>query len=416
MSKHCEYRSTSVARTALIAMALAVSNGAAAASPTTFVAEEAADGDLFGAAADVSGGLVAVGAQSTDLERDDMGAVHLFEVASGSVAKVATLAAADGELEARFGASVALGDGLVLVGAPGVILSELNEGAAYLFEREGDAWTQVAKLRRENTGRNDMAGAAVGLDGGIAVVGAPGADVAGTDSGTALVYERAAGGWEQVATLVPEAAQGGERFGSAVAVDGDHILVGASGNGPAGEDPGSAHVFERTGEVWEEVAKLAASDGAGGDAFGDAVALANDRALVGARFADLSGSDEGAAYVFERTNTGWSEVAKVTAPEPADRDQFGHAVALAGDAALVGAPRVDRPGRDSGAVWKFVAGSDKWAMSSRLSPEAPETYDEFGSAVAAEGAVAVVGAPQDIPADANGEVVTGTATLFRDVR
>ena len=415
MSKHLENRSMSSVRLTLLAAAFGLSNGAAAASATTFGAEAAADGDLFGAAVDVSGGLVAVGAYSTDLERDDVGVVHLFEARADGVVQVGTLAPADGEPEGRFGASVAVGGDVVLVGAPGVILSELNEGAAYLFERDGGTWSRIAELRRETTGRNDMAGAAVALEGGVAVVGVPGADAAGTDSGAAMVYERRAGRWTRVATLSPETAVGGGRFGSAVAVDGDRILVGASGNVAAGEDPGRAYLFERTDEGWGEVEQLAPSDGAGGDGFGDAVALARDRALVGARFADLSGSDEGTAYVFERGNDGWREVARLTAPEPADRDQFGHAVALAGGVALVGAPRVDRPGRDSGAVWQFVSGPDGWTMSSRLSPESPESYDEFGSAVAAQGAAVVVGAPQDIPADATGEVVTGTATLFRDV-
>ena len=414
MSRHYRSRPKTTVWTVLIALALAP-GAAAAARSTTFVAAEAADGDLFGAAVDTGDGLLAVGAYSTDLERADVGVVHLFEPGSDGVAQIATLAAADGELGGRFGAAVAISGDVVLVGAPGVILSELNEGAAYLFERADDAWTRVAELRRESPGRNDMAGAAVALDAGVAVVGAPGADAAGTDSGVALVYERRSGSWERVATLVPETETGGARFGSAVAVDGDRILVGASGDVQAAQNPGSAHLFERTGAGWSEVATLTPSDGAGGDAFGDAVALADDRALIGARFADQSGSDEGAAYVFERTTGGWNEIARLTAPQPADRDQFGHAVALAGDAALVGAPRVDDPGRDAGAVWEFVSGANGWGMSRRLSPEAPETYDEFGSAVAAQGSFAVVGAPQDIPADATGETVTGTATLFRDV-
>ena len=403
--------------TALLTGSLAAAGGSAAASPpATFVPQEAADGDLFGTAVDIDGGLAAVGAYSTDLERDDAGAVYLFTLDAQGASKVATLSATDGELADSFGASVAVSDDSVLVGAPGVILAELNEGAAYLFERQGDTWTEVAKLRRETTGRNDMFGSAVALDGDVAVVGAPGADTAGTDSGTALAYERRAGKWEQVSALTPQSAGAGDRLGSAVAVAGDLILIGASGDVQTGEDPGNAYLFERTDEGWREVAHLEPSDGKGGDAFGDAVALTGDLAVVGARFADITGSDEGAAYVFERSADGWVEVAKLTAPVPADRDQFGHAVALAGEVALVGAPRFDEPARDSGGVWVFARGEDGWVTSQRLSPTSPEMYDEFGQAVAADGSMVVVGAPQDIPSSASAEIVTGTATLFQGIQ
>jgi len=400
----------------LIALGLGAHGSALAAPPTTFTAGAAKDGDLFGVAVDIAGGLVAVGAPSTDRERDDMGVVHLFDVGSGDPAQLTTLAPADGELGASFGSSVAIGDGVVLVGAPGVVLSQLNEGVAYLFEREANDWVEVARIRRHAPGRNDMAGSAVAVQGSVAVVGAPGADAAGTDSGLALVYERDEDGWVRTASLTPEGAAEGARFGSAVAVDGDRILVGASGDVPAGEDPGRAFVFERDGDGWRQLAVLTPADGGGGDGFGDAVALDGDRALVGARFADLSGSDEGAAYLFRHQSDGWTEVGRLTAPEPADRDQFGHAVALGNDAALVGAPRVDEPGRDSGAIWAFSPGNGGWDDTRRLSPAAPDAYDEFGSAVAAEGDAAIVGAPQDIPKDATGETVTGTATLFRGAR
>lgn len=382
-------------------------------TPVTFVATDAVDGDLFGTSVAVDGGRIAVGASSTDLERDDVGVVYLFETdADGGVESVATLKATDGELADAFGTSVALSGDSILVGAPGVVLSELNEGAAYLFERDGEGWSQVARLRRETVGKNDMAGAAVALDGRVAVVGAPGADAAGTDSGVVLVYERGSDGWEKSAALTPESA--GERFGSAVAVEDDRILVGASGNVPAKDSAGSAYLFERSQERWRQAARLMPSDGTGGDGFGDAVSLAGSRALVGARFADLDGSDEGAAYVFEQRADGWKEVGKLTAPEPSDRDQFGHAVALGGNMALVGAPRVDDPERDTGAVWTFGPGDEGWTLRNRLMPSTPDTYDEFGSAVAAEKGFVVVGAPKDIPAEAEGEIVTGTATLIEN--
>lgn len=124
-------------------------------------------------------------------------------------------------------------------------------------------------------------------------------------------------------------------------------------------------------------------------------------------------------YVYQRGGDGWAEVAEVaelTAPEPGDRDPFGHAAALAGEVALVDAPRDDDPQRDAGTVWRYVAGADGWSSADRLSPAAPEAYDEVGSALAADGPVAIVGTPNDVPAGSSHDRVTGTATLFLDGR
>ncbi|RFF29927.1 hypothetical protein DZC52_10860 [Wenzhouxiangella sediminis] len=395
----------------IVAFGSFLATNACGASPMTFVAPDAADGDLFGTAVAMDADRILVGASSTDLEREDVGAVYLFSTGGDSAVELtATLTPDDGELADAFGASVAISGDSVLVGAPRVMLGELNEGAAYLFEREGGTWRQVAKVQRESPGKNDMAGVAVALDGVLAVVGAPGADFVGEDSGAALVYERGDEGWQKVMELAPESA--GERFGSAVAVDGDRILIGASGNVPAKDTSGSAYVFERSGGQWRQVARLTPSDGAGGDGFGDAVALEGSRAVVGARFADLGGSDEGAAYVYEKGDDGWREVARLSAPDPSDRDQFGHAVALVDGLAVVGAPRVDDPERDTGAVWVFAPGEAGWTMRERLAPSAAGAYDRFGSALGAAAGRVVIGAPEDIPEDAEGEVVTGTATLY----
>lgn len=389
-----------------------VCGAATAQSAITFGAADAADGDLFGVSVDIVGATVVVGASSTDVAREDAGAAYVFGATPDGIVERARLVASDGELADAFGAAVAVSEDAIVVGAPGVILSELNEGAAYLFERTDDGWREAARVHRDAPGRNDMFGGSVDLDDGVAVVGAPGADVGATDTGVALAYERVGGAWTRTATLTPDDARAGDRFGAAVAVHGERILVGASGNVPEEDTPGAAYVFERASGGWRQAARLVPTDGVGGDAFGDAVALHGDLAVVGARFADRAGRDDGAAYVFQRSGDGWVARATLAAPEPADRDQFGRAVAIAGEAVLVGAPRVDTPERDAGAVWAFTAQADGWSLAGRRSPEAAGAYDEFGSALAADADRVVVGAPQDIPAGADGEVVTGTATLL----
>ena len=106
-----------------------------------------------------------------------------------------------------------------------------------------------------------------------------------------------------------------------MALSGDTALVGAfPEDGPAGEAQGSAYVFTRSGTVWSQQAKLTASDAAAFDYFGFSVALSGDTALVGTPFDDalLPFWDYGAAYVFVRSGTVWSQQAKLTAADDAD--------------------------------------------------------------------------------------------------
>ncbi len=144
----------------------------------------------------------------------------------------------------------------------------------------------------------DEFGSSVGLNGYTLVVGAHKSDIDGEDSGTAIVFERQGDAWEQAAVLVANEYTVGYNFGRSVGIDGDLILVGAvfgDGNEPGS---GCAFLFERINEQWTEIAKLIADDGEAGDSFGRAVAIDGRIALVGAHHDDDQGNDSGAVYVF----------------------------------------------------------------------------------------------------------------------
>ena len=127
-----------------------------------------------------------------------------------------------------------------------------------------------------------------------------------------------------------------DNFGDSVAIAGDTIVVGAPGDDDNGSDSGSAYVFTRTGTTWTEQAKLTASDGAADDYFGSSVAIAGDTIVVGASGDDDEWQCSGSAYVFTRTGTTWTEQAKLTASDGAANDHFGGSVAIAGDTIVVG--------------------------------------------------------------------------------
>jgi hypothetical protein len=131
------------------------------------------------------------------------------------------------------------------------------------------------------------------------------------------------------------------------------VVVGAHRNDDAGTDSGSAYIFKRDGDAWNEQAKITASDGAADDNFGRNVAISGEYVVVGAHGNDDAGSASGSAYIFKRNETGWTEQAKITASDGAANDYFGGSVAISGDLAVVGANGDDDAGSYSGSAYIY---------------------------------------------------------------
>ena len=276
----------------------------------------------------------------------------------------------------------------------------------------------------------DKFGYAVAVEGDIAVIGAYQDDGNGADSGAAYVFTRVEGVWTQAAKLTASDGAAYDNFGISAAVDGDTVVVGAPGNDGAGADSGSVYVFVKPTGGWAtstETAKLTASDGAALDYFGYSVAVDGDTVLVGAYQDDddeNDSEDSGSAYVFTKPNSsgGWAdwdpmadtETAKLTASDGADDDWFGISVALDGNTAVIGAPGDDDKGIDSGSAYVFVKPSGAWAdgnETGKLTASGGAAQDNFGYSVAVdvdtlevggaevEVATVVVGAYQHDPID-----------------
>jgi len=185
------------------------------------------------------------------------------------------------------------------------------------------------------------------------VVGAHGNDDSGSLSGSAYVYKDAgAGVWNEDTKLTAFDGATGDRFGFSVAVAGGLVAVGSYADDDKGGASGSVYVYDGSGAVWVLDAKLVASDGTNGDLFGFDVALDGSRLVAGAYGDDDSGSISGSAYVFDRSGT-WSQEAKLLASDGAGGDQFGQAVAVCGDVALVGAYADSVNGHWSGSAYVF---------------------------------------------------------------
>jgi hypothetical protein len=204
------------------------------------------------------------------------------------------------------------------------------------------------------------------------------------------VYERSGQSWVQVQRLLPGLTGGGQELGSGVAVDGGRLLAGA----PSSTLPSSGYVatYQRTGGVWVGSGQLVPADGNIGDRFGDAVALEGDLALVGAPYKHTGAPRSGAAYVFERQGSSWVQVGELLDPTPHEDDLFGSVVALSGRRAAVSSWDND-PGFSRGAVFVFEEQDGEWRLVEHLTAFDGDDLDFFGAGLAFDGDALVAGAP-----------------------
>ena len=357
----------------------------------------------------------------------------------------AYLKASNTDFNQSFGHSVAVSGNTVVVGAPG---ESFSEGAAYVFVRSGTTWTQQALLKASNAaGSGDKFGYSVAVSGDTVVVGAISessnaigvngdqSDNSAIDAGAAFVFVRNGTTWTQQAYLKASNTGGGilgeslgDFFGFSVAVSGNTVVVGAyyessDANGVNGNQTdnsaslaGAAYVFVRDGTTWTQQAYLKASNSSEGDYFGYSVAVAGDTAVIGALGEDSNATgingdqndnsafDAGAAYVFVRSGTTWTQQAYLKASNTGDDDWFGVSVAVSGDTVVVGASQEssnatgvngnqsDNTSTRSGAAYVFVRSGTTWTHQDYLKASNAEEENKFGSSVAVSGDTVVVGA------------------------
>jgi hypothetical protein len=360
-----------------------------------------------------------------------------------------------------FGVSVAVSGDTVVVGAyeedsdSTGVNSTPNEsapasGAAYVFVRSAGVWTQQAYLKPAAVGTSQAGesfGYSVAVSGDTIVVGALAERSSSTgvnstpnddlfNAGAAYVFVRNAGVWTQQAYLKPDAVgttQDSDQFGWSVAVSGDTVVVGAnledssttgvnSTPNESASSSGAAYVFVRSGSVWTQQAYLkpaAVGISQANDQFGYSVAASGDTIVVGAWLEDSSStgvnstpnesaSSSGAAYVFVRSGSVWTQQAYL---KPAivgtmqGGDDFGFSVGVSGDTVVVGAPGEDsnttgvnsapnEGATGAGAAYVFERSVGVWTQQAYFKPAAVGTSqvnDQFGYSVGISGDTVAVG-------------------------
>lgn len=309
-------------------------------------------------------------------------------------APVFTLTPEAGAPDDLFGFSAAADPAFLALGAYGQDTSGENTGAVYVYHKTSDTWNPApVQLHPPNPHPGMRFGWATAVADPYLAVGAPEDHRAAFEAGAVYLFQHETAAWTRATVLTASNALPGDEFGSAVAMDSEHLIVGAPGS-PGSIEGGAAYIFARqpaTG-AWTEQARLVPDDVTPGDAFGWAVALHGDLAVVGALYHGRGG----AAYVFQQNGTAWRQAAKLTLPDEAPMDLFGYAVATTGTLIAIGAPNRDRPGTslsdDAGAVYIYTRDGETWALEATLTPEPPEPERRFGHSLDMAGPEVLIGA------------------------
>ena len=310
-------------------------------------------------------------------------------------------------------------------------------GAVYVFRRTGDVWNQEAYLKAGASDAQDRFGWSLDLDGDTLAVGGwveygcgdgPGADEMNNgcqDAGAVWIFTRSGTTWSQEEYIKASNSDSFDRFGTSLALDNNTLVVGADGEASCTEanqsnnlcnESGAAYVFTRAGTTWTQQAYLKASTVQAGDWFGHSVTLDGDTLAVGAPHedscADGVGGDEaddlcpnsGAAYVFTRAGTVWTQRAYIKASNSDAGDELGYEwLALSGATLAMGAwnedscpafPNTDESDNgcnNTGAVYVMTGSGASWTQQAFLKAINPDDTDRFGREMVLEGDKIAVG-------------------------
>ena len=271
--------------------------------------------------------------------------------------------------------------------------------------------TSTARLFNVNMG------GAVASNGQYTLVGCPNDHAHATDAGSVKVFDSTTGKFLFIIPNPRKRNGTGDHFGSAVGISGNLVVVGAHGEDTGGSDVGSAYIFDlSSADPTKPIRTLhnPEPDGPQFDYFGSAVAISGQRVVVGAHYDDTAGPNTGSAYVYDLAgNTPETPICVLNNPQPADSDFFGSSVAIAGTKVAVGAPEDDAVYVGAGAVYLYDIGgpnpTDYVAINNPSSAgglpypfnAVPERFG-WSIAMSAEGKLAV-GSPQDILKNANND-------------
>jgi len=315
------------------------------------IADDGAVGDMLGVDVDIQGDTIIAGAWFNDHAGSNSGAAYIFELASdGNWYQEAKITAPDASPEDAFGRTVSLGTDFCAIGSP--LDDDLGptSGSILIFDKNGDGtWSFAEKLLTPSGSEGDELGLSLAVDGQRVLGGAPWAH---DGRGEIHLWERFAPGQSWVHTWFMTMASAGspdDYFGFSLALEGDRMAAGSYRDDTAGDDAGCIWTMERVFDGWLMQQHFPPSPNAGGQ-FGVSLALSGDLLLVGSRFGMAEGIAAGSVDVLVRSDAIWTPAYVLPAPDPVAEAEYGWALDVDGDLALVGA--LEQPASGAVCGWR----------------------------------------------------------------
>ena len=323
--------------------------------------------------------------------------------------------APDGQPYDYFGYSVSISGDYAVIGAYADDIGDnFNQGSAYVFVRIGNTWTLQTKLIAPDGGSEERFGRSVAISDNYILIGAPFAKVENkADQGAAYIFVRTSDSWNFQAKLIASDGAIGDNFGyNSVSILGDYAVIGSPYSDiDTKTNQGAAYVFVRSGTTWSQQTKLTAFDGTG--SFGYSTSISNFRILIGALGSVGNNFNQGSAFVFNFSGGSWNFETKLVAVDGAAFDLFGQSVFINGDYAIIGSPSDDIDNnQDQGSAYVFFRSGSSWTQQIKLLAPDGKASDKFGHSVALSGTKAIIGAPY---VAVNGNLSQGAAYLFNRV-
>jgi len=421
------------------------------------VTEELTPEDHYGYAVSISGNYAVVGSPYEDESQYgentilDAGAAYIFFNNAGNWSQVKKIVANQRRAHDHFGTSVSINGRYIIIGAPEQDLDRTGEnfledaGAAYIFYREDGVhnWQQSNKVTPVIRKAGDHFARSVSMGDNIAVAGAPDTEHASGENnyGSAYVFGKDQGNtnyWGQVKELTAPVRVDEAHFGQSVAISGNNLIVGAHGDtydyrGTVITLTGAAYMFnkdEQGQNNWGLLKKMYCSNPANNDRFGYSVAISGAYAIVGAfnESQDSKGlsfiSKAGSAFIYKQNQGGtdnWGLLKKITATSRSANDNFGSAVSINAQYAMVGAPGADLNIieeaflENNGAAYLFrkdLGGSDNWGQSQKITGNPRHSGDQFGNTLSLGDLDAIIGAPFDRKDATDQNLLEGAGSVF----
>ncbi len=337
----------------------------------------------FGASVAIDGDNIVVGGYirvNSNPPKIGDGAAYVFQKNSSGVFTQTqeltthdTLGGYDG---GSFGYSVAIDGKHIAVGA----LTADGSGAVYMYEKSGETWRLSDKLIDADAEYRDFASRSLALSGDYCAVGASGRDVYDTirkidkvNAGAVYIYKKGETGWKKHQFIAPEDCMDYGFLGSSVAINSEYLAMGARHDNAR---TGSVYIYKLSGENWVKDSKIYASNFRSKDNFGSSLAISGNRVVVGAYSAAIGGS----AYLFSKTENGWEESFIYNADGIKRMDEFGQSVAISGNSVIVGSPKADNE-VDKAVGAAYIYKYHKINTAPTLTKTYPQTAKENGSIV-----------------------------------